>query len=121
MADPGGELRSRLDGQGVRADVVDARADRSVERRLPVVGGLTGGAVDQVEADVVEPGGTGLGHGVERRLRRVGPVEEVEDPGRCTLCMPNDTRVTRGARRAASWPGPEPVGIRLDGDLDVAG
>ena len=55
-AHPGGQPGALLDDQRVGGDVIRPGADRRLQRPPPVVVALPRRAVDQVQADVVEPG-----------------------------------------------------------------
>ena len=56
--DASGERGSILDDQRIRGHVVDASVEHFIERTLHVVVALSGSSVDQVQVDVVEPGGS---------------------------------------------------------------
>ncbi len=77
--DAPGQLGALLDDQGVRRDVVGSGAERGVEGGPPVVVGLAGGAVDQVEVDVVESGGAGLGDAGLGAAWGVRAVQDLQD------------------------------------------
>jgi hypothetical protein len=113
-AEPG----SVLDDQRVRGHVVDPCCDHGVQRGLPVVGGLAGCPVDEVEIDVAEAGVPGFGDGglgpagtvpsVEYRqhvcARRLHAERNPVEPG-----MPQRTQRLRSHR----------LGVRFGRDLRV--
>ena len=56
--DASGEGGSILNDQRIRGHMVDASVEHFIERTLHVVVALSGSSVDQVQVDVVEPGGS---------------------------------------------------------------
>lgn len=73
-----GELRSRLEGQVVGAQVFRLERDGLRQRPLPGSGGLAGEGEDQVEVDVVEPRGPDGAEGLDDLGGGVDPFEEGE-------------------------------------------
>ena len=107
---PGGELRpgsmsGRYASHGRPPTRWRPRGSPPSRRRSP-----REGAVDQIEADVVEADVSGLGHGVERGPGRMGPIEECQDPGADAL---HPERHPRHAERSQTGelPGRRPSGV----------
>ncbi len=116
--DAPGELGALLDDQRVRGDVVGSRADRGVEAGPPVVVGLAGGAVDQVEVDVVEARRARLG---DARLRAAGGVRAVEDLQDVPLgaLHPEGDPVEAAFAQGFEVGRADRLGVGLGGDLGV--
>ena len=119
--DPPGQPGAVLDDQRVGADVVDGRGEDGVERGGPVGVGLPRRAVDQVEVDVLEPGGarpraaaSTARPGVCRRSRTASTCSAAD-------CMPRLTRVKPASRSRASEAGVDRLRVGLGGHLDVVG
>ena len=70
-----GERRAVLDDERVGTHVIDVHRHRRVEGRTPVVERFAGRAVDQVDADVLEPGFARPSDGQRYPLRIVRAVE----------------------------------------------
>lgn len=78
--DPPGQLCPLLDDQRVRGHMVRPRTDRRVQRGPPVVVGLPGRPVDQIEVDVLEARLPRLGDtrlGPPRRMRAVQDLQHM--------------------------------------------
>ena len=111
-ADLRGHPRAGFDDQRVGREVVGRGAQRGVERGAPVVGGLARGAVDEVQADLLEARGARLGDGglrapggvgaLERRQharhRALHPQRQAREAGLAQRCQLRRRRPTRG------WP-----------------
>ena len=78
----GGQRRARLDGEGVGGHVRRVEGDRVVERAAPVVEGLAGAAVDEVEVERGEAGGDGQLDGSLDVGAVVGAAERLQHVGR---------------------------------------
>ncbi len=100
--------------------MVGAGADRGVEGGAPVVVGLAGGAVDQVQVDVLEAGRPGLGDTGLGPARRVGAVEDLQDvlPG---ALHPEGDPVEAALAQFLQVGGSDGLRVGLGGDLGVVG
>ena len=101
----------RARGARGRASIARARSRRQTAGRLP------GQAVDQVDPEVVEPGGA---QQLERRRAPRGAV--CRRPMRASSasssdCTPSETRFTPSAAKSAGLRGGQRPGVRLDRDL----
>ena len=71
--------RALLELEPVARDVLRAQSDRLGERVRPVAAGLAGQAVDEIEADVVKPGGAGIFHGHLHLVEAVAAADHFQD------------------------------------------
>ena len=94
--------------------------DRGVERGPPVVVRLTWGAVDEVKADVLEPGGLRLGDPPRRRAGSVHAIEHREDVRTDRLHAEADAGEA-GVPKGLERPGIDRLRIRFGRHLRVAG
>ncbi len=104
----GGEARAGLDGQLVERQMPGAESQRARQLRLPMLGGLAGARVDQVEADPRS----------KRRLRRFERGQPLVDIMRrprnrsvasSSACSPSDTRLTPAPRQSRRSAPPRPT------------
>jgi hypothetical protein len=95
--DPAGQRGAVLDDQRVGRDVVDAGFQHGVEGCRQVGGPFAGGAVDQVQVDVVEACPAGFAGRFRRPAGGVGPVEDGQHVLGRGLHAQRDPRVARFA------------------------
>ena len=94
--DASGERGSVLDDQRVRGHVVDASVEHFIERTLHVVVTLSGSSVDQVQVDVVEPGGSRGKCRCRTRTRRMRALQRGEHVWCAALHSDGDSREPTG-------------------------
>ncbi len=101
--DPGGEPGALLDDERVRGDVIRARRQGRFQRLPPVLVGLPRGAVDEVQADVLEACLPGPPGAAGRQAWLVHPVQHrqhVRDRALHAKGDPGDPRLPERRQRA---------------------
>ena len=94
------ERRRRLDGQRVRAHVLDVERERAVERRAPVVERLARRAVDEVDVDALEARVARRARSRARRWRDRACGPSAASTCGAIDCTPKLSRFTPAARYA---------------------
>ena len=109
-----------FDGERVRAHVVDAKRERAVERSLPVVGRLSGRAVDEIDIEPREPRGASQLDRA-RHVRRIVRAPERGEDVRHHRLHAEAQPIDSGPAVRGELGGVDTVGVALDGDLGAVG